>query len=158
MMAFLAGGGGKLLLYLGAFLAIAGMIWKLVADIETIGAQKETIATLEKTNADNLAEIAKIQADAKAAQDALTASIAQERQRNSEKSTVQRIITNALPKDDGPVAPVLANTIDGLYPSPADSVGQGDQAGGAGGTPKLSGGSGKTTGPNNTKGRGPATH
>lgn len=150
---FLAGIGGKILLGLVVVAALGGMLWKLVADIETIGAQKETIATLEQTNKENLVELDKIKADAAAAQAALSATLEQERQRATERTSVQRIIVNASPKDDGAVAPVLSNTFDGLYGQPGPSgLDQGSKAGNPGRAAVVPAGATKANGAAKPKG------
>lgn len=123
MMAFLTGIGGKLvmvavvLIALGAAYARYEVVLaqrdKAVAD----SAKWQSVSDEQKAvNRQNVAEIAKLQADMKRASDAAMAS-AQEAQTNAAQlAQIQGMLAHAKPADKGRVPRVLLATIDRLFP------------------------------------------
>lgn len=115
MFSFLSGWVGKGLIAGIGITVLLAAAWKIESDIEALGAAKATIATLQQTNQQNVAELAKLQADYKRATDALNAQAAQDNALTQEQATDEQKIRNAPAADRGSVPGVILHTIDGLY-------------------------------------------
>lgn len=115
-MPFLSSLGIKGILYIVAAVAFMAALGTAIHEIKRAGALEEINAELQKTNRENVAQLAKIQADAKRAEEASASDAQRLVRRNTEKQSLQDRIASSVTGDDGKVAPVLQKTLDALWP------------------------------------------
>ena len=89
---------------------------QLEAAALTIGVQQNQVEVAKAVADENIAAVERIRADLKRQEDIAAKAQAAERKRTAELNAAKKRIQNAPTTDDGPVAPVLRNALDGLQP------------------------------------------
>lgn len=112
----------------GASLALTGIVYgyftlkhrattaQLEAATTLIDVQQAQLTAAKNVNDQNMAAIEAIKADLQRQAGIAAAAQAAERKRTVELNAAKKRIQNAPTTDDGPVAPVLRNALDGLQP------------------------------------------
>ena len=112
----------------GASLALTGIVYgyftlkhrattaQLEAATTLIDVQQAQLTAAKNVNDQNMAAIEAIKADLQRQAGIAAAAQAAERKRTAELNAAKRKIQDAPKTDDGPVAPVLRNALDGLQP------------------------------------------
>lgn len=112
----------------GASLALTGIVYgyftlkhrattaQLEAATTLIDVQQAQLTAAKNVNDQNMAAIEAIKADLQRQAGIAAAAQAAERKRTAELNAAKKRIQNAPTTDDGPVAPVLRNALDGLQP------------------------------------------
>lgn len=112
----------------GASLLVTGVVYgyftlkhrataaQLEAATTLIDVQQAQLTAAKNVNDQNMAAIEAIKADLQRQAGIAAAAQAAERKRTAELNAAKRKIQDAPKTDDGPVAPVLRNALDGLQP------------------------------------------
>lgn len=130
----------------GASLALTGIVYgyftlkhrattaQLEAATTLIDVQQAQLTAAKNVNDQNMAAIEAIKADLQRQAGIAAAAQAAERKRTAELNAAKKRIQNAPTTDDGPVAPVLRNALDGLQPPVGNPAPNGPDANPSGAT------------------------